>query len=171
MIVKNFFDKNQTKLTKPLANHDFYLVTFYMNKEKIHRLSAGAKKTLIKELTIKLIAHKEISFAYVHGSFLKENGFRDIDVAVYLKHISSSPLTYELEIEKELSNAADKYEVEVRMLNSSPLSFRYNVIKEGLVLFARDDNKRSDFQEATLSSYFDFEPYRKLYLKETLVGV
>jgi hypothetical protein len=45
---QEFFDKNQAKLTKPLANHDFYLVTFYMNKEKIHRLSAGAKKNAHK---------------------------------------------------------------------------------------------------------------------------
>ncbi|MEW6068693.1 MAG: nucleotidyltransferase domain-containing protein [Nitrospirota bacterium] len=142
-----------------------------MKKVKIHRLSEGAKKTLTKKIAAMLSEHKEILFAYLHGSFLKENSFHDIDIAVYLKKVPSSPLTYELEMEKKLSDAADNHEVEVRILNISPLSFRYNVIKDGLVLFDRDDNKRCDFQEATISSYFDFEPYRKLYLKETLFGV
>lgn len=143
-----------------------------MNRGKIYRLSETAKKALIKRLTAKLTEYDEISFAYLHGSFLKKNGFHDIDIAVYLKKVPSSPLAYELDMEKKLSNTADNHDVEVRILNISPLSFRYNVIKDGLVLFSRDDNERSDFQEATLSSYFDFEPYRKLYLKETLgIGV
>lgn len=132
----------------------------------------AAKNVIKKRLIAELKAHAEVSFAYLHGSFLKGNGFRDIDIAVYLKNLPPSPLSYELEMEKELSDVVENYEVDVRIFNISPLSFRYNVIKEGSVLFAKDDNERSDFQEATLSSYFDFEPYRKLYLKETLgIGV
>jgi len=30
----------------------------------------------------------------------------------------------------------------MRILNSSPLSFRFNVIKHGMVLFVRDDDER-----------------------------
>lgn len=143
-----------------------------MDKRKTHRLQDAAKNVIKKRLIAELKTHAEVSFAYLHGSFLKGNGFRDIDIAVYLKNLPPSPLSYELEMEKELSDVVENYEVDVRIFNISPLSFRYNVIKEGSVLFAKDDNERSDFQEATLSSYFDFEPYRKLYLKETLgIGV
>jgi len=61
-----------------------------------------------------------------------------------------------------------RYIVDVRVLNMSPLSFKYNVIKNGIVLISRNDDERADFQEVTIASYFDFAPYRKMYLKETL---
>lgn len=61
------------------------------------------------------------------------------------------------------------YPIDVRALNGSPLSFRYHVIKEGMLLMVKDDDLRSDFQEATLSGYFDFAPYRTIYLKERTV--
>jgi uncharacterized protein len=115
-----------------------------------------------------LEAHANISFAYLHGSFMTEGGFRDIDVALYLSELPASPLAHELRMEAELSQAARGCPVDVRILNNAPLSFRYNVIKNGLLLFARDDDNRADFVESTLAAYFDFAPYRALYLKETL---
>ncbi len=54
------------------------------------------------------------------------------------------------------------------MLNNAPLSFRYNVIKYGKHLAVINDDARSDFEENVFSQYFDFVPYRKLYLKEAL---
>ena len=31
----------------------------------------------------------------------------------------------------------------------APLSFKYNVIKDGIVLLSKDDDKRADFEEKT----------------------
>ena len=110
----------------------------------------------------------EISFVYLHGSFAKDGDFRDIDVAVYVKEIPASPLEYEIALEAELRQAVAGYPVDVRVLNNAPLSFRYHVIKEGRLIIVRNDDTRSDFQEATLAQYFDFAPFRTLYLKEAL---
>lgn len=141
--------------------------------EKRHRKISDAEKEAIKKDLKKVLEkHPEISFAYLHGSFIKEQGFKDIDIAVYLIETPSSILDYELKLETELMGAAVHYQVDVRVLNSSPLSFRYNVIKEGIPLIVRDDDKRAEFQENTLIDYFDFAPYRKMYLKEVLgVGI
>lgn len=137
--------------------------------EKVHRaLSKEEFQAVITAVRRLLEAHAGISFAYLHGSFSSGHGFRDIDVAAYLDHFPASPLGQELQLEAEFMQAAVGYPVDVRILNCAPLSFRYNVIKDGLLLFARDDDKRADFVEFTLSSYFDFAPYRMLYLKETL---
>ena len=106
--------------------------------------------------------------AYVYGSFVMADKFRDIDIAVYLKQIPSTPLHVELELETELGNIIKNYLVDVRILNNAPLSFRYNVIKSGKPIVVVDDDARTDFEEATLSNYFDFSPFRKMYLKETL---
>jgi predicted nucleotidyltransferase len=110
----------------------------------------------------------EISFVYLHGSFGKKSDFRDIDIAVYLKDAPASPLEYEIALETEIMHAVAGYPADVRVLNNAPLSFRYHVIKEGLPLIVRNDDTRSDFLEATLTQYFDFAPFRALYLKETL---
>jgi hypothetical protein len=126
----------------------------------------------ISKIVKALKSHQEISFTYLHGSFAKGNNFKDIDIALYLKNLPSSSLDYELKMETKLSAVTGGYIVDVRILNVSPLSFRYNVVKDGLILFAENDDERSNFQEATISMYFDFEPYRKLYLRETLdVGI
>lgn len=134
--------------------------------------SQADKKTIENALRIALKKHPEISFAYIHGSFLQKKDFKDIDIAVYLETIPVSPLKYELKMEAELMKVVRPYPVDVRLLNAAPLSFRYNVIRYGSSLISRDDDKRTDFQENTLSMYFDFAYFHKIYLKEKLgVGV
>jgi hypothetical protein len=139
-----------------------------MNRTKAKKLTTTKKEMIINKITQLLEVHHEISFAYVHGSFLQEGDFNDIDVAVYLKGTTESPLQYELQMEAELMTSLGMFVVDVRVLNFSPLSFRYHVIKEGRVLMVRDDGVRADFQENTIKHYFDFAPFRKMYLKEVL---
>lgn len=143
-----------------------------MKIKSFETLSDAEKSSVVTAVKKTLERHAEISFAYVHGSFAKDSGFRDIDVAVYLSDPPESALQYELALETECMAAVGKYPVDVRVLNNAPLSFRYHVIKDGITLLARNDDDRTAFQEATLAHYFDFAPFRALYLKETLgVGV
>ena len=109
-----------------------------------------------------------ILFAYIHGSFLKEK-FRDIDVAIYLdkEYDKKTILKKELELEEILGRKI-KYPVDVRVLNNSPLSFRFNVIKYGEVLFSKNEDVRSDFEALTISEYHDFAYFRRAYMKEAL---
>ena len=132
---------------------------------RIDKVSKKAVKEAIREVLKK---HEEILFAYLHGSFVKKDAFHDIDVAIYLERMPASVLEYELQMETELMKALGKYIVDVRILNDAPLSFKYNVIKDGIVLLSKDDDKRADFEEKTIVFYLDFLPYRKLYLRETL---
>lgn len=88
-------------------------------------------------------------------------------MAIYLKSAPAELLPVELDLEEKLYNMV-QYPVDVRILNSAPLSFRYNVIKHGRHLAVFDDDARCDFEEATVSNYFDFAPYRKMYLQEAL---
>ena len=85
----------------------------------IDKVSKKAVKEAIREMLKK---HEEILFAYLHGSFVKKDAFRDIDVAIYLERMPASVLEYELQMETELT-------------------FKYNVIKDGIVLLSKDDDK------------------------------
>lgn len=137
-------------------------------KKILKKVSKAEKKAIEKTIKEVLERYPEISFAYIHGSFAQEKDFSDVDLAVYLKDLPPSPLEYELKMETELMDAIHGYPADVRVLNRSPLSFRYNVIKGGVLLIVRDDDTRTEFLEATFSNYFDFAPYRYKYLRETL---
>ena len=132
------------------------------------QISSQAKEEIITHIRSFLEKVPDLLFAYVHGSFITDEKFRDIDVAIYLKAAPLSPLQMELELETELLGVVNKCPVDVRILNDAPLSFRYNVIKHGKPLVVIDDDARSDFEENVFSQYFDFVPYRKLYLKKAL---
>jgi len=134
----------------------------------LRRIDKVSKKAVKEAIRAVFKKHEEILFAYLHGSFVKKDAFRDIDVAIYLERMPASVLEYELQMETDLMKALKKYIVDVRVLNGAPLSFKYNVIKDGIVLLSKDDDKRADFEEKTIILYLDFLPYRKSYLKETL---
>jgi predicted nucleotidyltransferase len=137
-------------------------------KNKYFQISVSNKKIIMERLGDYLKKKPDLLFAHMYGSFMTAERFRDIDVAVYLNEVPSSPLQVELEFETELVNIVKNYVVDVRILNNAPLSFRYNVIKSGKPIVVVDDDARTEFEEVTLSHYFDFSMFRKMYLKETL---
>ncbi|MCG2738461.1 MAG: nucleotidyltransferase domain-containing protein [Candidatus Methanoperedenaceae archaeon] len=124
------------------------------------------EKEKIKEIITDILKKKgEILFSYIHGSFL-ENDFRDIDIAVYLEDTKRF-LKYELNLEREIEDVVG-FPVDVRVLNQSPLSFRFNVIKNGILLFSNDENIRCDFESLGIVEYHDFDYQMKNYRKEAM---
>ncbi|CAB48943.1 type VII toxin-antitoxin system MntA family adenylyltransferase antitoxin [Pyrococcus abyssi] len=125
------------------------------------------KRCEIEEKLKKILEkHREVIFAYLHGSILETDYFRDIDVAVYVDESVKNYLKYEIslavELEKEIS-----MEVDVRVLNDAPPAFRYRAIK-GKLLVSRDEKKRLNFVERTVEEYLDFEPIERIMRKELL---
>jgi len=137
-------------------------------ENRYYEILADGKRAIVGQIKAYLKRRPDILFAYIHGSFFSGDRFKDIDIAVYLKPPFPSSLQVELDMEAELGKKVKRYPVEVRVLNQAPLSFRYNVIKHGEPIVVADDDLRCDFMEATLSHYFDFAPFRTMYLKETL---
>ncbi len=131
----------------------------------IHKLTKSEKEKVKEIITDILEKREEILFSYIHGSFI-ENDFRDIDIAVYLKN-KKRFLKYELNLEREIEDVVG-YPVDVRVLNQSPLSFRFNVIKNGIMLFSNDENIRCDFESLGIVEYHDFDYQMKNYRKEAM---
>lgn len=138
-------------------------------KIKKHYINNYEKEKIFEAIKYFLTSMPEIIFAYVHGSFTEQKGFGDIDIAVYLKeeNLNDKIINYEIELEIKLEEKL-KYPVDVRVLNTAPLSFQYHTIKSGVLLFEKDGDIRVEFQIKTLDFYFDFAPFRKQYLKEVL---
>lgn len=113
-----------------------------------------------------LMSKKEILFAYIHGSFL-QNNFRDVDLAIYLDENlkREEALHFELALERELDERLG-FPADVRVLNYSPLSFKFKALKDGNMIISHDEGLRSDFESLTMNKYHDFNFYRKRYMKE-----
>jgi hypothetical protein len=132
------------------------------------KISANQKRKIQKMIVTMLQKENHILFAYLHGSFL-QNEFRDIDIGIYTeKNLSKkNNLSYELSFEEKLQHHIF-YPVDVRILNNAPLSFSFSVIKNGIILFSNDEDKRIDFETRIFSKYHDFDFYRERYRREAL---
>ena len=121
----------------------------------------------VQELKNLLAGREDIAFAYLHGSFVQGEEFRDVDVAVFLGDgapRSTDDVEYEislsLQLEKELGLPVD-----VKILNNAPLAFRYHASR-GTLLLTKDESAREDFLNRTWSEYFDFLPLSRIYQEE-----
>lgn len=124
-------------------------------------------KEEIKKKIKKILAEKvEVIFAYLHGSF-NENYFRDVDIAVYVDEDKVGDfLDYELRLSTEIENVI-RLPVDVKVLNSAPLSFKYRAIK-GELLISKNEEIRFRFIERTLMEYLDFKPIEEKIIEEIL---
>lgn len=135
-----------------------------MNKKII--LGNEEKNKALRQLTGFLEKKAEVSFAYVFGSFVKGGPFEDVDLALYLEGGDGRE---SLRLEREAESVL-RLPVEIVVLNEAPLSFAFRVLKEGKIIFARDDKARCDFEETTRVLYFDFLPLHRRYYKEAVLG-
>ncbi len=132
---------------------------------KLYNLTNSEKENIKEKISGLLKKREEIIFSYIHGSFL-ETDFRDIDIAVYLIE-DKKPLKYELRLERELEDAAG-FPIDLRILNHAPLTFRFNIIKNGTLLFSKNEITRCNFESLTMTEYHDFNYFMKGYRSEVL---
>jgi len=138
--------------------------------DRLKDLDKEEREKIQKVLGQCLEKEEGILFAYLHGSFTEGRSFRDIDIGVF---VEASKVPKEKGLDFEISTAikleaVTKMPIDVKVINYAPLSFKYEVIKGGRLILAKDDEKRVDFETSTFSYYFDFAPYRDRYLKEVL---
>ena len=108
-----------------------------------------------------------IKLAYLYGSAAAGNltPLSDVDVALVADRelIPGERLKLMLEIEVELADRCDIHNADVRIINDAPLVFRGRVACDGILLYARDEAARIEFEATTRDAYFDYLPvHRKL---------
>jgi len=135
---------------------------------RLYCMDKSRRKNVLENIKSVLTKKKEIIMAYLHGSFLDDD-FRDVDLALYLDNIGNKKevLEYELGLERELECLIG-LPFDVRIINNAPVTFRFNVIKNGVLLLEKDENIRSEFEFITITEYHDFNYIREMYLREGL---
>lgn len=130
-------------------------------------LTDTEKNKIVVQLRAQLDSKEEIVFAYLYGSFLTGQPFKDIDMAIYVdsqKISGERALGYELDLsgctEYEIG-----YPIDIKILNYAPLSFQMRVLKTGHVL-KDQPHFRTLYIEEVSSKYFDYVFFKKSYESE-----
>ena len=127
------------------------------------------RERLRSRLTQALGARPEILLAVLHGSFVRGEAYRDIDVGVWLDAATLSRderFRFVLDLSVELRLTLG-HPVDVRALNDAPLGFRYHALA-GAPLVTRDDEFLAELRARTWDEYLDFQPFARQYLREAL---
>lgn len=125
-------------------------------------MSSLDKTIPLEELEQYFRDQAEVALAYLYGSYARgtSNLHSDIDVAVLLEGSPDEHQCFDarLEIIGDLMNILDSNQIDVAVLNQAPPALRYGVIRDGELLFCRDEDKRIQFQMRSLNEYLDFKP-------------
>ena len=128
----------------------------------IKRMSTSRKKAEVLDI-IRAVIEKdqEVLFAYLYGSSAYADlPGADIDLALYLKIEDIKPcVKKEEELTAILATKLHTDKIDLRILNVSPFLLQYNILKEGVLIFSRDEAERVDFETRVMERFFELKPY------------
>ncbi len=132
------------------------------------------------QIALKELEHKlseffsgvdSVTVAYLFGSVVRgeANGLSDIDIAVLFDETVAEKEAFDLQLELigELGVLLKTNNIDLVILNESPLLLTYNVIRDGIILKS-DERKRVLFETRIMSKYLDRDYYVKRHMKMTL---
>ncbi len=129
------------------------------------------KNLLIKRIQEFFQNRQEIILVYLFGSVLNEVNCRDIDIGVVIDTNNLKgefqKLEYELAIARELESflGPPYSEIDLKILNSSPLYFQYEVIKSGEIIFCKNEKERVTYEAQLQIEYLDLIPLLAVHEK------
>jgi predicted nucleotidyltransferase len=134
--------------------------------QRQYKMDYKAKENIKSAIREILKTKTEVGFAFLHGSFLEERSFHDIDVAVFISEdeIPEDFLDYELSLSSILEGRV-RLPIDVKILNHAPIAFRYEVTR-GKVILSSDEEARLRFVENTWNEYLDYKPIAEYIIRE-----
>jgi len=115
---------------------------------------------------------KDVLLAYLFGSHArnKSTALSDIDIAILLREALNEDQFFEarLRIMDDVAHRLHFNDVDVLILNHAPLALRYRALRDGKILFCRDEKARVHFATETTLAYLDFKPVIDLFQRATL---
>lgn len=119
---------------------------------------------LIENLVQRLKKNEEILALILYGSYVREESYRDIDVAVVIRpgyYKNLKKLQFLTDIVSELPSVFD-----IHIFQDLPLYIQERVLNEGKILLDNDFSQLFDVYQSTHKDYNLFIPHFKSYLGE-----
>ena len=136
---------------------------------RVHRRSPQERAQIVDAVTAALAREPTVDFAYLHGSFLEDLPFHDIDVAVMLTEEALPDVTGAAIALGDRLERIIHHPIDVRPLNRAPLTFQFKAAR-GRLLVCRDDERVANFVEYLLPRYFDLAPRLARATKEAFAS-
>jgi len=108
----------------------------------------------------------DVLAAILFGSFASgtEKGSSDIDICLVLD--SDKKISAGKSFKKRISYLG-RFDVDIRIFRELPIYIRQRVLRDGKILFSREDDKLYDTAFKTITEFSDFEHIYREYLEET----
>jgi predicted nucleotidyltransferase len=117
-------------------------------------------------------SRRHVLFAYLFGSHARGQAgpLSDVDTAIFLDNSVAFDRYFDerLEMTGGVMDVLGVDEVDVAILNQTPIALNYRVVRDGVVLLCRDRNARLHWEAMTRSRYFDFKPFIERYERAVL---
>jgi len=136
--------------------------------DRLFDVDSARRAVITRLLASALGEERHVVFAYLHGSFLGDRPFHDIDVGVYL---STQPVEHTRRV-VELSDRLSRqtgYPVDVRALNEAPVPFVFHAL-QGELLVSHDDERLADVLESIGRRYLDIAPLLRRATREAFAS-
>jgi predicted nucleotidyltransferase len=135
-------------------------------------MSRKEEKEILMRQIRDTVAHiPSIRVAYLYGSFLSRNDFRDIDIALLTgPEIDSAGVpSYASRTATAIEAAIGfRHECDVRVMNDEPVWFRYEVISTGVPVYVRNEEDRIGYETDLLVEYQDLKYMYDLFDQDYL---
>ncbi|KAF5412234.1 MAG: hypothetical protein C5S43_02205 [Candidatus Methanocomedens sp.] len=119
------------------------------------------RKDFILRRIGQVLSGLDIDLGYVIGSFLIKDEFNDVDVAILTPAELSSyeVFRFSMQVARKLEQLVEpRLEMDVKVLSACPVSFQYEVIKNGTLVYCRDEVRRIRYEEGVLGDFLDYAP-------------
>jgi hypothetical protein len=124
---------------------------------------------VIEKLEQFFAARPEVMLAYIYGSFLHREDWRDLDIAVWIDEglldVGCDPFDHSLRLGAGLEAFLGRpgIEVDLRPLNDAGLPFQYEVTGTGRLVKRRDEETRVLYEARVMTEYLDFKWLLDMY--------
>jgi hypothetical protein len=132
------------------------------------------KDEIILRMRDILATFPQLRVAYLYGSFLSRDDFRDLDLALLIDNRSGeeNTLKFTAMVGDVLEEALGfSHECDIRVLNNDPIWFRYEIISTGIPLYIKNADDRFDFETDVLIEYQDIKYMYDLFDRKYLAQV
>ena len=122
----------------------------------------------IEELKDYFLKQEDILAVYIFGSYGTEyqTPLSDVDFAVLFKQEAEINLMREMEIMSQITLITKVEDIDLVNLNQAPVLLQHKAIKEGKLIFEREENKVSEFIEYVLTYYYDAKIRSEVFNQE-----
>jgi hypothetical protein len=120
------------------------------------------RNPVIKVLREVFEKNQQVQFAYLYGSVAMraQTSRSDIDVAVYLKPMMINDfMRTEEQLTSALITRLHNDRVDLRVMNVLPFLMQYRVLRDGILIFSRNELERVDFETQVMIRFFELKPY------------